>query len=689
MPTGCPIGVAVPFVRPFIRRPSLSIRSTVLLGIAIAVLAPTAILWNVEQRLTRSAQEPLIEQNRKAVLVMTATALVEPLWTLDEGATQRAALQAMEEPSVLALRLIETKPLATPTVLAKPGAAVGQGVVLKLPISREGEALGELEIWFDPAQIDRLLADRRSANILLATLQVLLSVAVLLAVLYRRLLAPIQRLKRQASEIALRADFAPVRWDRRDELGQLGAHLNDVHAQIDGLFGRLEAQKAELEKVALHDPLTGLPNRALFRELTRSAVASAQREGGRLALLFIDLDRFKAVNDTWGHAAGDALLVAVAQRLRSAVRAADVVCRHSGDEFTILLRDASDWSEVAATADRLLKELERLVPLSTGNVGVSASIGVALYPDDADDHETLVRHADTAMYAAKHLGRARCSFYRSEFNAHLQASLLLEQELRHALAHNEFILHYQPQIDAVSGALLGCEALIRWQHPARGMVPPLEFIGAAEQCGLIGDVGAWAIRTACAQIAEWKKAGLAFGSVAVNISALEFRNHRLIDTLTRAMADFAVQPHELEIELTESVLMTDTDTTRLIVERLHALGLPLAVDDFGTGYSSLAYLKHLRPSKIKIDRSFVRDLPANDDDRVLVQAIVQLAKALGIRVVAEGVETIAQRDFLQGIGCGLLQGYFIGRPTPAAAFEAFASRPQPQPSVRPLAAAAA
>ena len=195
------------------------------------------------------------------------------------------------------------------------------------------------------------------------------------------------------------------------------------------------------------------------------------------------------------------------------------------------------------------------------------------------------------------------------------------------------------------------------------------FIGAAEQCGLISDVGAWAIRAACEQIAQWKRAGLHFGSIAVNISALEFRNHRLIDTLTRAMADFGVEPHELEIELTESVLMTDTDTTRLIVERLHKLGLPLAVDDFGTGYSSLAYLKHLRPSKIKIDRSFVRDLPGDEDDRVLVQAIVQLATAMGIRVVAEGVETAAQREFLQGIGCGVLQGYLIGRPMPAEAFE--------------------
>jgi diguanylate cyclase (GGDEF)-like protein len=651
------------------RWPSLSIRSTVALGIGIAVLAPTMALWHVEQRLTVAAQEPLIAQNRQAVLVMTATAMVEPLWTLDERRTRVAALRALEEPSVLGLKLTETRPLSAPTVLAKAGTVAGQGVALKAPISREGELLGELEIWFDPAQIERMLADRRTANIELAALQVLLSVAVLMAVLYRRLLAPIQRLKRQASEIALRTEVAPVHWDRRDELGQLGEHLNEVHAQIDGLFGQLEAQKAELEKVALHDPLTALPNRALFRELTRAAVAAAQRDGGRLALLFIDLDRFKAVNDTWGHAAGDTLLVAVAERLRGAVRAADVVCRHSGDEFTVLLRDASEWSEVAATADRLLKEIEKPVALGSGKAGVSASVGVALFPDDATDHETLVRHADTAMYAAKSMGGARSSFFRTEFNAHLQASMQLEQELRHALAHDEFVLHYQPQVDAISGDLLGCEALIRWMHPRRGMVPPMEFIGAAEQCGLIADIGAWAIRRACAQISHWKVAGLRFGSVAVNISALEFRNHRLIDTLTRAMGDFGVRPHELEIELTESVLMTDTDTTRLIVERLHALGLPLAVDDFGTGYSSLAYLKHLRPSKIKIDRSFVRDLPGDEDDRVLVRAIVQLATALGIRVVAEGVETALQREFLEQIGCGVLQGYLIGRPMPAEAFE--------------------
>ena len=507
---------------------------------------------------------------------------------MDERTAQRVAQRALDEPGVLSLRLTERRPLSAPTVLARAEQAPFEGVSLKSTIRHEGETLGELELWFDPAQIDRLLADRRLANLQLAGLQVLLSMALLIAVLYRRLLAPIQRLKRQASAMASRTDVEPVRWDRRDELGQLGAHLNDVHVKIDTLFKQLEAQKAEVEKIALHDSLTGLPNRALFRELTRAAVAAAARDGGRLALLFIDVDRFKTVNDTLGHAAGDTVLTALEQRLRSAVRASDVVCRHSGDEFIVLLHDGSAWDEVAAMADRLLKEMERPVQIDHRETAVSGSIGVAIYPDDATDPETLVRHADTAMYAAKNLGRARVSFFRADFNAQLQATQQLERELRQALVDNEFILHYQPQVDAGSGELLGCEALIRWQHPTRGMVPPLQFIGAAEQCGLISDLGAWTIRTACARIARWKASGRHFGCAAVNMSALEFRNHRLVDTLTRAMADFGVQPHELEIELTESLLMTDTQTTQRIVKRLHGRGLPLALDDFGTGYSSLA-----------------------------------------------------------------------------------------------------
>ena len=654
------------------RWPTLSIRSTIALGIALAVLAPTGMLWHLEQELTRKAQAPLIEQNRQAVLLMSAAALVQPLWTMDSQQTDRIARRMLQESGVLSLRLSERRPLVTPLVLTHPGEAPFTGVPLTAPIRHEGELLGTLELWFDPGQIDRLLAERRSATIQLAALQIVLSVAVLLALLHWRLLAPVQRLKRQASEIASRADAAPVQWDRRDELGQLGEHLNDVHGQIDALFDQLERQKAELEKIALHDTLTGLPNRTLFHELTGAAVAAAKRDGQRLALLFIDLDRFKAINDGFGHAVGDAVLVALAHRLRETVRASDVVCRHSGDEFVMLLHDASDLDEVVGTTERLLARLEQPVQVDGRDIAMSASIGVALYPDDTTDPAALVQHADTAMYAAKHLGRARYSFFRAEFNEQLLANQRLEAELREALLNDEFVLHYQPQVDASSGRLVGCEALIRWHHPQRGLVPPLQFIGAAEQCGLISELGAWTIRTACAQMADWKRRGLAFGSVAVNVSALEFRSHRLVDVVTQAMAEFGVQPHELEIELTESVLMTDTDTTQRIVERIKGLGLPLAVDDFGTGYSSLSYLKRLRPSKIKIDRSFVRDLPGDEDDRVLVHAIVQLALAMGIRVVAEGVESESQRAELHRMGCHMLQGYLISRPQPAGGFEQFA-----------------
>ncbi|TDM09333.1 MAG: hypothetical protein C4K60_08600 [Ideonella sp. MAG2] len=564
--------LAMPDIR---RWPTLSIRASVLIGIALAVILPTAALWQMEERWTRKAQEPLVAQNRQAVLGLMTADLVTPLWTMDEAATLDRLKRGLLEPSVNSLRLTESRPLSTPVEFTQQGTVVGQGVRFQAEILHEGERLGELEIWFDPDQIEKALAERRAGTIQLAALQVLLSGLVLVVILTRRLLGPIERLKQQASQMASRGTVVPMDWNRRDELGQLGSHLNQVHAQVAELFDQLEGQKAELQRMALQDTLTGLPNRALFNELTRAAVATAQRDGKCLALLFIDLDRFKPVNDTYGHAAGDALLMALAKRLRAVVRCSDVVARLSGDEFTVLLHDASQWDQVSATADRVLKELEQPVSLQAGDVSVSASIGVAFYPADASDHETLVSYADTAMYAAKSMGGSRTSFFREEFNHQLQAALQLEAELRQALERDEFVLHYQPLVDARSGALMGCEALIRWQHPVRGLLSPFHFIPAAEQCGLISELGAWTIRHACQQIAAWKQAGLLFGTVAVNVSALEFRHHRLLDTLTSAIAEAGVRPGELEIELTESVLMTDIQTTQLIIERLHALGLPL------------------------------------------------------------------------------------------------------------------
>lgn len=504
----------------------------------------------------------------------------------------------------------------------------------------------------------------------LVAAQLLLTTVIVLAVLYARIAAPIERLKRQASAMAWRDNAPPVEWRRRDELGQLGRHLNEVRERLETLFGRLEQQKKQLESLAMYDQLTQLPNRALFTELCRSALQSAQRDHTRLALLFIDLDRFKTVNDSMGHSVGDQLLQAMATRLREVLRESDVVCRLGGDEFLVLLRDAGNWDEIAATIERILVAVEQPLPLASHPIQVSASVGVALYPDDAQDYETLARHADIAMYQAKGLGRARFSFYHADLNNRLQANMALAQELAVAIKTNQLVLYYQPQLEARSERLTGVEALIRWQHPERGLLAPAAFIGVAEECGLIGDLGAWTVNEACRQIALWRAEDRPFGHVAVNISALEFRQHRLIDVFDGAMKKHGVEPKELEVEITESVLMSDTETTHSIVSRLRALGLSLVIDDFGTGYSSLAYLKHLRPSKLKIDRAFVRDIDRDIDDRALTSAIIGLARALDITVVAEGVETDTQLRYLIEDGGHMVQGYLLGAPMTAEALEA-------------------
>jgi diguanylate cyclase (GGDEF)-like protein len=647
------------------RRLQLSIRQAVMLAVATAVIGPLLVLWPLDQAITRQAQEPMVEHSRRASLALTASSLVGPLWSIDAAATALMASKALEDPAVLGLRLVENRPNARPLAFIRQGADLEGAIVMRTELFREGERLGELELHFDPLQVDRLLSERIQSSLVLAAVQTLLGLIVLTLVLYRRLAAPIDKLMKQASGLATRGQGGRVAWGRQDELGELGTHLNAVHDQIDALFEQLQIQKTEIEEVALHDVLTGLPNRTLFSELARSAVAGARRDGSRLALLFVDLDRFKAVNDAFGHPGGDHLLRDLSARLRAALREADVVCRHSGDEFLVLLHDVREREFVAATADRLLRELEAPFDIDGREAAITASIGISLFPDDAADHETLVRHADTAMYVAKRLGGDRHSFFREEFDEQLKATQALERELEVALAQDQFELHYQPQVGTADGVTAGCEALIRWRHPERGLVPPGSFISTAEQCGLIADIGAWTLRTACRQIAEWKAAGVPFGSVAVNVSALEFRGRRLLDTLSSAMAEYAVQPHELELEITESVLMTDTDSAQRILSRLRELQMPLAVDDFGTGYSSLAYLKNLRPSKLKIDRSFVRDIEDDPDDRAIVQAIVGLAHSLGIRVVAEGVETEGQRAYLCGIGCELIQGYLVSRPQPA------------------------
>jgi diguanylate cyclase (GGDEF)-like protein len=418
--------------------------------------------------------------------------------------------------------------------------------------------------------------------------------------------------------------------------------------------------------MAMYDHLTQLPNRTLFREVFTHEAAFARRNNQQLALLFVDLDRFKNINDTLGHAAGDRLLLIVSERLRAAVRGSDLVCRISGDEFLLLLREATSLENVQITVQRMLSSLSEAFELQGGQqASVSASVGVALFPQDGEGFDELVRHADMAMYQAKQGGRARFSFYQADMDAALAERLEMERELAEAIRAGQLVLHYQPVMDARKGTVGSVEALVRWQHPTRGLLYPGTFITVAEDSGQIRELGAWTLEAACQQLARWKSMGRHPGSVAVNLSASHFRDSRLVEQLGDLIRAYGVGKGELTIELTESTLMSDSESSMQTIQALRGLGLALAVDDFGTGYSSLAYLKLLRPQKLKVDRSFVRDLPDDPDDCVLVRAVLGLAEALDIEVVAEGVETEAQRDFLLAAQCHQQQGYLFAKPMPA------------------------
>jgi diguanylate cyclase (GGDEF)-like protein len=650
------------------RWPSLSIRATVLAAIVVGMVLPALVLLGVDNYLSRAAHEPLVQRNRAAVLVLATAVVTEPAWTLSEAGLNAAAQRILQEPSVCAVEVRDLQPTQEPLSIKAQRCEAGLPVVVRdAQVLHEGQLVANLRLSFDATEIDQLVAQRQNMMWWLVAAQVVFGVVVLLGVLSMRLLQPIHRLKLQASTLAAREDVPALPWRRRDELGQLGQHLNTVRTRIQELFEELEAKNTQLSKMAMYDHLTGLPNRTLFRELFQQHAAEARRNRGSCALLFIDLDRFKAVNDSMGHAAGDELLLGISQRLTSTLREADIVCRVSGDEFLVLLPRAGGWEQVSATAERLLRAIQvpMLLQRAAGTAQVNASIGIAVYPADGEDFEALARCADLAMYKSKDQGQGRYSFYHADLESAFRQRLQMESELRQAIAQQELLLHFQPIFDVRSGRLVSCEALVRWMHPQRGLLMPGTFIQTAEETGLIRELGLWTLDAACAQMAAWKGAGLHPGRVAVNVSALQFRDQRLPQVLRHALDVHDIQPGELELELTESTLMADTDAAQAIVGGLRELGVALAIDDFGTGYSSLSYIKRLRPDKLKIDRSFVKDLPADADDRALTEAIVSIAQALSITVVAEGVETVEQRQYLLGQGCALQQGYLHGKPMPA------------------------
>jgi len=421
--------------------------------------------------------------------------------------------------------------------------------------------------------------------------------------------------------------------------------------------------------VAQHDVLTGLPNRSLLQDRLSQAIAYANRSGRPVWVMLIDLDRFKFVNDSMGHKAGDVLLVTVAARLRSSLRDADTVARLSGDEFVVILNEHADEPLDPAIVQRVMGAVAQPVMLGNKEFFVTCSIGVAVYPSEGTSSDNLIEHADIAMYRAKKLGRNNFQFYTPAMNEESLERVRIESALRNALERNEFVLHYQPQVDLKSGQIVGMEALIRWNHPELGMVPPVRFVGVAEETGLIVPIGAWVMRTACAQNKAWQAAGLPRLRVAVNLSARQFGAPDLLHSLESALSDTGLDPACLEIELTESLFMSDVTPAVELLHRMKALGVNLSIDDFGTGYSSFSYLSRFPIDVLKIDRSFVADITHDANDAAIVTSIIALAHNLKLAVIAEGVETREQLDYLRSRGCDEMQGYYFSKPLPAHEFE--------------------
>jgi diguanylate cyclase (GGDEF)-like protein len=439
--------------------------------------------------------------------------------------------------------------------------------------------------------------------------------------------------------------------------------ISMLDARTHVLAHSLSEANSELLKLALHDSLTGLPNRVLLGDRLEQAIQNGSRGNQRFAVLFMDLDGFKAINDVYGHTVGDLLLSEVARRINKAKRVQDTAARLGGDEF-VLLVDLAEPEDAAALAQRLVEGIGRVYPIARHALHVSTSIGIAMFPNDGATAHALMINADSAMYYAKEHGRNGFRFFETAMNTNAHEQHRLQQDLRMALDRGEFILHYQPKLVAPRGPMTGVEALLRWQSPERGLVPPDQFLPMAERTGLIVPIGNWVIDEACRQMREWQDGGHADWTVAVNLSTVQLAHAGLVDTVRAALERNHLAPGHLVLEVTESTAMRDAEASLVILRQLSNLGVSISIDDFGTGYSSLLYLKRLPADELKIDRGFITELAQGNDDAAIVAAIVALGHTLGMRIVAEGVETIEQRDLLTRLGCHSLQGYLFGRPMP-------------------------
>ena len=558
-------------------------------------------------------------------------------------------------------------------------------ITLVQPIKLDGELIGGLYLMVDLGSLYIQMA-WQTLIMLITALVTMLVANLLLMRLNQSVLQPISGLSALMGNISDANDYsARALPSNITELNDLAEGFNDMLGQIQLREAARQEAEDKTFRLAYFDSLTGLPNRQSFLERLNREVAVSGREETRFSILFMDLDGFKGINDTMGHNSGDLILQWAADRLQNGIRPYDVVSRANadepevklarlgGDEFTALIPNIVHPEDALIVAHRIRELMRRPFMLEGREVVLTASIGIAVYPDDGVDASSLLKHADTAMYHAKEMGRDNCQFYSSSLTKRAQHRLTLETNLRHALACNEFSLLYQPQFDMKSGRILSLEALIRWHHPEQGIVSPMDFIPIAEENGLIIPIGEWVLRTACADAARWQHEGHGL-RVAVNLSPMQFKDPGLINTILEILNQTGLAPELLELEITEGAVMEDSGTTLATLEAFSTHGVQIALDDFGTGYSSMSYLKRMPLNNLKVDQSFVKGLPHDRDNHAIVGAILSMAKHLGFSVTAEGVETLEQAQALRDMDCDTLQGYYFSRPVPAEDIPALLTR---------------
>jgi len=558
-----------------------------------------------------------------------------------------------------------------PNIVQKPHDGI---IDTNIPIRLGTNTVGYVRMLSTTDRVDHQIELLRNKGLFYLFLAII-SGAFVAWMIVRHLTSRLTLLSQAASEVAKHNyEITLPPFHGEDEIAQMGrafsAMIESIHEQVSALsFEIKQREKTEelLDYKAHHDELTHLSNRALFLDRLEHAIKKAKRQEHTLAVLFIDLDRFKEINDSLGHEMGDRVLIEIAERLRENLREIDTIARLGGDEFTLIVEDIDGNDKVNEIASRVLKILQQPIQIDHHQLYVTSSIGISIYPLDGTDAQNLLRNADSAMYKAKIEGRNSYQYYTEELTRHAYERILLESNLRRAIENEEFIVYYQPQMDGENEKMVGMEALVRWQHPTMGLISPATFIPIAEETGLIVPIDQLVMRSALKQIVQWRSEGLDPGILSLNLAMKQLWQESFIETLQSMLLEIGCQPEWIELEVTEGEVMKNPEMAIGILKRLHNMGIALAIDDFGTGYSSLSYLKRLPLDLLKIDQSFVRGIPDNNEDVAIVRAIIALAKSMGMRVIAEGVESIEQKNFLVENGCRAIQGYFYSRPISSTA----------------------